>query len=88
MGEHVVSSARVDARAPNQPTAPAEPSRPIRTLGFVPALDGIRAVAVLEHVASPAARQLVQALVEGAPAAHITREARTTLERLRLAARE
>jgi hypothetical protein len=42
----------------------------------------IRAVAVLEHIGSPAARQFLQVLAEGAPAAHVTREAQAALGRL------
>jgi hypothetical protein len=42
----------------------------------------LRALAVLERIASPQARELVRALAQGAPDAHLTREARATLGRL------
>jgi RNA polymerase sigma factor (sigma-70 family) len=45
-------------------------------------LRAIRALAVLEHVASPVARQHLQVLADGAPAARVTREARAALDRL------
>ena len=41
-----------------------------------------RALAVLEHIASPQARELVRTLAQGAPDAHLTREARAALGRL------
>lgn len=41
-----------------------------------------RAVAVLEQVNTPAARQLLQALAQGAPQARLTQEAQGTLKRL------
>jgi len=41
-----------------------------------------RAVAVLERIGSPQARQLLRRLAEGEPAAYLTRQARETLERL------
>jgi hypothetical protein len=48
----------------------------------------IRAVAILESVASPAARRFLQSLAEGAPAAHLTRDARATFNRLLLTNKE
>jgi hypothetical protein len=39
-------------------------------------------VTVLEQIASPAARQLLHALAQGAPAARLTREARAALQRV------
>jgi len=41
-----------------------------------------RALEVLEHIGSPEARQVLQALAEGAPGAMLTREAKAALERL------
>jgi RNA polymerase sigma factor (sigma-70 family) len=48
----------------------------------VETLQALRALAVLERIASPQARELVQALAQGAPDAYLTREARATLARL------
>jgi hypothetical protein len=48
----------------------------------VETLQVLRALAVLERIASPQARQLVRALAQGAPDAYLTREARATLGRL------
>jgi WD40 repeat protein len=45
-------------------------------------LRAVRAVEVLEHIATPQARQLLQKLAEGAPEARLTREARASLGRL------
>jgi len=42
----------------------------------------LRAVELLELVGSPEARQLLQALAEGAPEARLTREARSAIRRL------
>jgi WD40 repeat protein len=42
----------------------------------------VRAVAVLEDVATPQARKLLEALSEGAPEARLTQEAKTALTRL------
>jgi hypothetical protein len=48
----------------------------------------LRGVEVLEYIRSPEARQVLNRLANGAPAAHLTREARAALERMaRLAAR-
>jgi len=41
-----------------------------------------RAVAVLEDIATPAARQVLETLSKGAPAARQTQESRAALERL------
>src|SRR5262249_53558114 len=41
-----------------------------------------RAIEVLEHIATPKARQLLQTIAEGAPEAGLTREAKAALERL------
>jgi RNA polymerase sigma factor (sigma-70 family) len=57
-------------RGINDPVPPAETLR------------GLRALAVLEQIASPQAHELVGTLARGAPAAHVTREARATLGRL------
>jgi RNA polymerase sigma factor (sigma-70 family) len=46
-------------------------------------LHGIRAIEVLEHLATPEARQLLQKLVGGAPDARLTSEANAALERLK-----
>jgi RNA polymerase sigma factor (sigma-70 family) len=46
-------------------------------------LQAMRAVAVLEHIASQKSRQLLEVLAGGAPAAHLTREAKAAAERLR-----
>jgi hypothetical protein len=42
----------------------------------------VRAVAVLERLGTPAARQLLEALSRGAPAARLTQEAKAALQRL------
>jgi hypothetical protein len=46
-------------------------------------LPAIRAVEVLEHIATPAARELLAELAKGAPAARLTVEATASLERLK-----
>jgi hypothetical protein len=43
---------------------------------------GLRAVAVLESIASPAARAILQSVTAGAPEAALTQEARASLTRL------
>jgi RNA polymerase sigma factor (sigma-70 family) len=43
---------------------------------------GVRAVEALEHIGTPDARELLQALANGAPEARLTREAKAALERL------
>jgi hypothetical protein len=43
----------------------------------------MRAVEVLERAGTPEARQTLQALANGAPAALVTREAPAALDRLR-----
>jgi hypothetical protein len=45
-------------------------------------LRSVRAVAVLEDIATPAAEKLLEALVQGSPEARLTKEARTALQRL------
>jgi RNA polymerase sigma factor (sigma-70 family) len=45
-------------------------------------LRSLRVVEVLEHIATPEARQLLRKLADGAPQARSTREAKTALERL------
>jgi hypothetical protein len=47
----------------------------------------VRAVEVLEHLATPGARQLLTTLAEGAPDARETQEAQASLERLTRRAR-
>ncbi len=42
----------------------------------------LRALEVLEHIARPAARQILEVLAKGAPEARLTREARESLQRL------
>jgi hypothetical protein len=42
----------------------------------------LRAVEVLERIGSPEARRLMEALAEGIPEAHLTREAKASLHRL------
>jgi RNA polymerase sigma factor (sigma-70 family) len=46
------------------------------------ALRSVRAVAVLEAIATPPARQLLEEVAAGAPEARLTREAKASLERL------
>ena len=46
-------------------------------------LRSVRAVEVLEHIATPEARQLLQKLADGAPEARLTREAKAALERMK-----
>jgi RNA polymerase sigma factor (sigma-70 family) len=46
-------------------------------------LQMLRALAVLEHIASPQAHELLRALGQGAAEAHLTREARAALSRSR-----
>ena len=45
-------------------------------------LQGHRAIAVLEAIATPAARELLQTLADGAPPARLTQEAAAALKRL------
>src|SRR6202035_3853939 len=45
-------------------------------------LRGLRTVEVLEHLAVPAARELLESLGQGTPAATLTRAARAAAERL------
>jgi hypothetical protein len=46
-------------------------------------LQALRAVEVLEHIGTPEARQLLEPLGQGAPAARLTQEAKASLERLK-----
>jgi hypothetical protein len=46
------------------------------------ALRALRAVAVLEDIATREARQILAALAKGAPEARLTKEAKSSLERL------
>ncbi|MBI1917075.1 MAG: PD40 domain-containing protein [Planctomycetes bacterium] len=45
-------------------------------------LQGLRAVEVLEHIATPQARRVLEAMAAGLPTAPVTQEARASLERL------
>ena len=45
-------------------------------------LQEVRAVQILEQIATPEAKQVLTALVEGAEGARLTREAKSALERL------
>jgi WD40 repeat protein len=53
-----------------------------KELRAFPAIRDLRALEVLEHVATPEARHLLQHLAKGLPHARLTREAKATLERL------
>jgi RNA polymerase sigma factor (sigma-70 family) len=48
---------------------------------FAPTQRLLRTIEVLEHAATPEARQFLQKLAAGAPDAHLTREAKAALER-------
>ncbi|HEV3256307.1 MAG TPA: WD40 repeat domain-containing protein [Gemmataceae bacterium] len=48
------------------------------------ALRGVRAVQVLEHIATPEARRVLQTLAHGVPEAWLTQEAKASLQRLAL----
>jgi HEAT repeat protein len=50
-------------------------------------LQALRAIEVLEHIATPEAQQVLKTLSEGAPEARVTREAKASLERLAKRAR-
>lgn len=50
--------------------------------GYAQAMQEFRAIEVLEHIATPEARELLQALAEGEPAYRLTREAKASLNRL------
>src|SRR5262249_58814508 len=45
-------------------------------------LRALRAIAVLERIGSPAAKEVLEALAKGAPGAKLTQEAKASLERL------
>jgi WD40 repeat protein len=61
-------------------TAPTELEGPVTDPEL---LRHIRTVEVLERIATPAAREVLEALAKGAPAARLTREAKASLERWR-----
>jgi len=42
----------------------------------------LRSIEVLEHIGTPAARQVLEGLANGAPEARLTREAKASLQRL------
>jgi WD40 repeat protein len=50
---------------------------------FAETLRSMRTIEILEHTATPEARQLLQKLAAGAPDARLTREAKAALERLK-----
>lgn len=55
----------------------------VRALATSPAnLRNLRAVEVLEHIATPDAREVLRTLANGAPDARLTRDAKASLERL------
>jgi len=56
-------------------------ARPPGTIRSAETLRGLRAVQVLEHVGTPGARRVLQALARGAPDALLTQEAKGSLER-------
>jgi len=86
LGEHAEPALRV-ARA-DKPSLEArkridELLEGIRALSAMPErLRESRAVEILEHIGTSGARQLLQALAEGSPAARLTREAKASLDRL------
>ena len=53
-----------------------------RAVGLSERLRDLRAVEILERIDTPQARQALQTLAAGAPAAQLTREAKAALERL------
>jgi WD40 repeat protein len=57
-------------------------SRPPGLVTGPETLRGIRAIQVLEQVATPQARQLLEDLAKGAPAGRLTREAKAALNRI------
>jgi HEAT repeat protein len=54
----------------------------LRLVSSPEVLQRLRAVQVLERIGSPEARRLLEVLAMGAPAAHETREAKASLQRL------
>jgi hypothetical protein len=54
----------------------------LEKLGGAPMLRAVRGIEALEHIGTPEARQVLQALSQGAPEARLTREAKASLQRL------
>jgi WD40 repeat protein len=72
-GQPTLEARRRIEKLLGQPGGPVRPSELLRAL---------RAVEVLEHIGTPEARELLERLARGTPAARLTREARASLERL------
>lgn len=73
-GRVIINGVEVNA----QPVAPVTPQGPSMTW-----VRAVRAIAVLEHIGTPEARQIIQAISKGEADALPTKEARAALDRLK-----